>query len=67
MVDEATDHFIDQPGVASKSNAAVTNGIQKIIHVTYNGTVIEFKLFTAMQNVVSIPHSLLSSDQLKHD
>jgi hypothetical protein len=35
MVDEATGH-IDQPGVPSKSNSAVTNGIQKIIHVTYN-------------------------------
>ena len=35
MVDEATGH-IDQPGTASKTNAAVTKGIQKIIHVTYN-------------------------------
>lgn len=35
MVDEHTGH-IDQPGTASKTNAAVTKGIQKIIHVTYN-------------------------------
>jgi hypothetical protein len=35
MVDEATGH-IDQLGTASKTNAAVTNGIQKVIHVTYN-------------------------------
>ena len=35
MVDEVTGH-IDQPGVLSKSNAAVTKGIQKVIHVTYN-------------------------------
>jgi hypothetical protein len=35
MVNEHTGH-IDQPGTASKTNAAVTKGIQKIVHVTYN-------------------------------
>jgi hypothetical protein len=35
MVDENTGH-INQPGTSSKTNGAVTKGIQKIIHVTYN-------------------------------
>jgi hypothetical protein len=35
MVDEHTGH-IDQPGTPSKTNGAVTKGIQNIIHVTYN-------------------------------
>ena len=35
MVDEKAGH-ISLPGIPSKSNAAVTKGIQKIIHVNYN-------------------------------
>ena len=35
MVDEKSGH-ISLPGIPSKSNAAVTKGIQKIIHVNYN-------------------------------
>ena len=35
MVDEKTGR-IDQPGVSSKSNAAVSKGIQQIVHLTYN-------------------------------
>ena len=65
MVDEATGH-INQPGVLPKSNAAVTNGIQKIINVTYNDN--GHRVQTLHGDTERINTSLdLSSDQFERD